>query len=421
MFYKSIWDYEGYSLVKRPDTPNYYIYWNPVGNRFKRLSTKTRDIDHAKQFLIRFAERRRRPTRPPPESVPLGSVLTHYVNSQLTGKTLRDGSSVLRTLHHFMDAEGIRTVADMTPRMQRHFIEWRKHQAGRKGKMLSNDTINKDLQVLRAALNHCRREGYVSEVPNVQLLSKPPPRQRFLTPEEVRRLLAECREQHLFRFVMLSLHTLQRPGAILGLRCEQVDLGSRRIDFKPPGWIQSNKRRPVVPISNTILPVLEEAIAESVSGFLIEYAGRPVSSIKTSFGKACRRAELLDVIPYTLRHTGATLLAAAGVPLWQVSGMLGHSITRTTEIYAKHSPEYLLAATEGLDRVLGHGTLSSVCANRAPKCVSERLSTVDHVNDTTERMTRGDHSANDANSHVDWALTHAVGSSKRTDLLHGGA
>jgi integrase len=253
-----------------------------------------------------------------------------------------------------MAQEAITAIAEMTTAMQRKYIDWRRsNSVGRKAANgeLSDGTINKDLEVLRAALRFWQREGHVAEVPHVRLLKKPQPRQRFLTPEEVELLLDHCVEDHLYLFVMLCLHTLQRPGAILELTCEQVDLKSGRIDFNTPGRSQTTKRRPVVPITSTLRPLLERAMAQSVTGYVVEYLAAPVFSLRRSFKTACANAGLNDVSPYTLRHTGATLLAAAGVPLWQISGMLGHSLSKTTEIYAKHAPGFLGDAADALDVV----------------------------------------------------------------------
>ena len=56
MFYEPVWDYDEYQLVKRPDTPNYHIYWTPrTGERSQRKSTGTSDLQKAKQRLIDFA------------------------------------------------------------------------------------------------------------------------------------------------------------------------------------------------------------------------------------------------------------------------------------------------------------------------------------------------------------------------------
>ncbi|MBI3394053.1 MAG: tyrosine-type recombinase/integrase, partial [Nitrospirae bacterium] len=55
----------------------------------------------------------------------------------------------------------------------------------------------------------------------------------------------------------------------------------------------------------------------------------------------------LDFRYHLLRHSFATHLLGAGVPLAHVSTLLGHT---TTERYAKVVPEYLRAAVSLLDR-----------------------------------------------------------------------
>lgn len=353
-FYTKVWEHDGYHLVTRPDTPNYYIYWRPPKGRMRRISTGLTDRAAAERRLIEHAESRRVPKKRSPHEVPLAEALQGYMTQRLNGKARKDAVSVARCFLAFMEAEAISVIAEMTTAMQKKYIEWRrKNSVGRKAANgeLSNGTINKDLETLRAALRFWQQEGHVAEVPHVRLLKKPPARDRFLTPEEVQRLLDCCVDQHLYVFVMLALHTLQRPGAIFDLRCEQVHLERGLIDFNPPGRPQSSKRRPVVPITETLRPVLERAIADSVTGHVVEYLAAPVRKLRRSFATACANACLKNVSPYTLRHTGATLLAAVGVPLWQISGMLGHSLTRTTEIYAKHAPGFLGDASDGLDQV----------------------------------------------------------------------
>jgi hypothetical protein len=56
---------------------------------------------------------------------------------------------------------------------------------------------------------------------------------------------------------------------------------------------------------------------------------------------------------YTLRHTAATLAASRGVPLREIGGFLGHTTERTTELYAKHSPDFLGRAAHALDELFG--------------------------------------------------------------------
>lgn len=52
--------------------------------------------------------------------------------------------------------------------------------------------------------------------------------------------------------------------------------------------------------------------------------------------------------PRTLRHSSGARMAQKGVELWQISGHLGHTHERTTELYGRHHPDFLLDAREAL-------------------------------------------------------------------------
>jgi integrase len=366
-----VFEYRAHWLVSRTDTSSWYIYWcRPGTRRVERRSTGTSDLEDAKRVLVDFVDGRAAPpaiqptNNPTPlmppaasapvpptaaEAVPVLEVLTAYVERLRGRGSYEAARNALRAWVEFCTRHDVVFVHEMKLAVQEHFVAWRRYTHPR-GTPLSNGTINRGLDVLRAALHDAWRRGQLTAFPHIRLIPKPPPRDLFLTREEVQRLLAACTEPHLYRFVMLAAHTLQRPSAILNLRVEQVDLTWNRIDFLPSGNVQSNKRRPIVPITPTLRPVLEEAIRESQSGYVIEYDRRPVLQVKRAFQTAARRAGLPHATPGILRHTGATLLAAAGVPLREISGMLGHTTSRITEeVYAKRRPEFLAEAAGALD------------------------------------------------------------------------
>jgi hypothetical protein len=43
-------------------------------------------------------------------------------------------------------------------------------------------------------------------------------------------------------------------------------------------------------------------------------------------------------------------MAQRGVPMHQIAGYLGHSVARTTELYAHHHPDYMREAKAALER-----------------------------------------------------------------------
>jgi integrase len=216
-------------------------------------------------------------------------------------------------------------------------------------------TAAKELSTLRAALRWAVRNGYLAATPAVELPPKQPGRDRWLTRSEAARLLWESRREpktrgHLPLFILIALYTGARQAAILGLRWTQVDLVAGRIDFNEPGRPRTNKRRPVIPIPRGLLWFLQKAQARARSRWVISYQGEQIKRIRRGFDAAARRARLGGVTRHTLRHTCGTWLAQAGVDPHQIAGWLGHSSTRTTELYAHHHPAYLDAARKALER-----------------------------------------------------------------------
>jgi integrase len=138
---------------------------------------------------------------------------------------------------------------------------------------------------------------------------------------------------------MIALHTGARKGAIEQLLWSQVDLDRGRIQFNPPGRVQTKKRRAVVPISDKLFKIL--SMVDEREGYVIGGKG---GTVRTAFETAVKRASLKEVTPHTLRHTWATWAAQAGTSMWEIAGVLGDTIATVEKRYAHHHPDYLRAA-----------------------------------------------------------------------------
>ena len=135
---------------------------------------------------------------------------------------------------------------------------------------------------------------------------------------------------------LLGLYTGARKGSILSLRWHQVDLERGRINFNPGSNRQTTKGKPIIPIPRGLLLFLRQARQRgSELGFVINRHGRQVRDVKRAFSSAVVRAGLEDVTPHTLRHMAGTWMAQHSVPLWEISGYLGHSQEPTTELYSQ--------------------------------------------------------------------------------------
>lgn len=209
-------------------------------------------------------------------------------------------------------------------------------------------TIRKSLSVMRAALRWAERKALIDKAPHIWLPPAPPPRDRRLSREEFDRLDAACRNTHHLRlFVWLARYTAARAGAILGLRWSGCDFAKRIIHL---GGAGRQKRRASVPMHPDIAFALALSKEAAETDHVIEWAGKPVKSIKNAFRRAVKDAGLgKEVTPHVLRHTAASWMAEAGIPMSEIAAVLGHSDSRVTEkIYAKYSPTYLQRAVRAL-------------------------------------------------------------------------
>jgi integrase len=141
---------------------------------------------------------------------------------------------------------------------------------------------------------------------------------------------------------------MARPAAILELKWTQIDWDHGTINLNPPGRRQTRKRRPIVPLDDETLKLLEEAHKGAQSEYVIERGGKKLQSIKKAFQAASARSGI-HVTPYTLRHTGAVWAAEQGTSMAELAQFMGHDDDRTTQKhYARFSPSHLRGVSSNL-------------------------------------------------------------------------
>ena len=342
-----------YRLVLRGN--RFYVRWWQDG-AWQRVSAGTEDRDTAQVFLDQYTAGIANPGPPPAPTISaiLDGYLADRKETVASYDTLRHAAAALR--RHLGNLQ----PDHMTRERSRFYASRRRaegHMVGKAGKQrqkpTGNGTIIRELVTLRAALKWAHSERWITYLPTIDVPKAPPPRDRWLSHEEAMRLLASAKVPHIRLFLALALYTAGRAGAILQLRWSAVDLGRRLIDL---GDGAGNKHRAIVPINDELLPLLTEAKAGATCEHVIEHGGQAVERVVTGTRTAARLAKLPGVTPHTLRHTAATWMAQAGVPMVEIARFLGHTSTGSTErVYAKHGPDYLRRAAAALSGPSGTG------------------------------------------------------------------
>lgn len=205
-----------------------------------------------------------------------------------------------------------------------------------------------DLKVLKQSVVYWHKEyGPLDSVPEFEMPQPNDPKDRWLTREEAASLLwAARRYQHMRRLILLGLYTGSRPGIILALRWDQIDLKAEVMTRKIAGKPSSKKKRaPKVKIGRRLLAHLRRWKRLDKSEPLVCHftdkwhpGAREVTDPHGAWPKIIKAAGLKGVTRHTLRHTRATWMAQAGVPLWEAAGFLGMTVKTLERVYAHHDP-----------------------------------------------------------------------------------
>ena len=231
---------------------------------------------------------------------------------------------------------------------------------------LTAAAVNRPLALLRHLLRLAHEEWEVIKVvPRIRLEKEPQGRLRWLTQEEITRLLdvsAKSRNKELRAAVIVALNTGLRLGELLGLTWEGVDLSRGVIRLE----VTKSGRRREVPLN-----------AESYDGLVSlnpKKSGRIFStqSIRRAYESAVTNAKLDDVNFHTLRHTFASWAVMRGVSLKELQELLGHSSVAMTMRYAHLAPERLRSAVTRLEGLTsGKPTAESAQASTHDACSPE--------------------------------------------------
>ena len=217
------------------------------------------------------------------------------------------------------------------------FIDWQR-ELGR-----APATIQRRLVAIRMFYDYL---AYIREedVPNPVL-----PRRHYITlgrhlprdcPHDVIAKLFEAIDSHLRDRTMftLMLHAGLRVGELSHLRVSDVRINREQMPFLRLKGKGDQER--VVYLSAASAQLLDEYLEQraedSPARVFLNYQGQPISvtGIQLRLAHYCRRADIW-VTCHQLRHTYASRMIAADVPITSVQKLLGHASVTTTQLYVR--------------------------------------------------------------------------------------
>lgn len=332
---------------KREGSPFWWISLKkPDGTRI-RQSSGTKDKEEAKAIEGRMnLEMWQQKTWGKTPNYTFEDVMTAYIKGKEGLKSLE---STLASIKVLKDYFSNMTIASIT----REYVHEAMNRM-RSERKYKPSSVSTRMATFRAGISFCKKElGWKIEDPSlgVKLPSKVG-RVRWITEEEAGRLImasqAHSLQYVMTDFIMLALNTGMRKNEILKLTWSQVDTRNKIVILDATQ--NKSGRTRSVPLNASALETLNRRRAfinihcPGSEYVMAKHDGIRLTSPNNAFTEACLAARIKDFTIHDMRHTCASWLVMAGVPIIDVKEVLGHSSVKMTEKYAHLSPQRALDA-----------------------------------------------------------------------------
>ena len=237
-----------------------------------------------------------------------------------------------------------------------------KFQKSLKTKDKAPKTVNGTITLLKAIINHSIKEKdlkLINPCIGVKPLKEDDKRERYLTIKEVRQLIDEVRDNEtLYHFVKLALTTGARLESVLHIQKKDININGNSVtitDLKSGGTYTGF-------YDDEYKSQIADHIKRlKINDYIIGGKNEPIPGrtmrrwLKPKLDKLFNIGLEIDdsknrVVIHTLRHTFASQLAIAGVPILTIKNLMNHADIAQTMRYAKLAPDQGIEAVKGLYR-----------------------------------------------------------------------
>ncbi|MGB6063577.1 MAG: site-specific integrase, partial [Desulfomonilaceae bacterium] len=320
----------------------YYLFFNDKSNVRRKVSTRSRKKVDAVQFLREFKEEEYEREQKLKE-VLLSSFVKDYETYSASVHTPKTQTTYRTAFREFIRVEGDHPLPVIGIRHIEHFLSVKKVEA-------SEWTARKYYISLASAFEKAVSWGMLEANP-FRKVSKPKVREvlpAFFTEMDFRLFLSANKDKDFGELCITALLTGLRLGELLSLHWKDIDFETKTLLVQNrDGFTTKSKRSRVVPLSEVLFKVLLErknqVRTESEFVFPNRFGQKLVeTTIEHKFKVTVRRAGLNDKLHFhSIRHSFASALVMAGVSLYAVQKLLGHSTSKMTEIYSHLLPQQL--------------------------------------------------------------------------------
>lgn len=275
-------------------------------------------------------------------------------------------------LKSISEAKIYAAVSKMTNRKHRDNWESKASSLRKRGDVVepfvevpvSISTKAKHLALMKAIMRAAERDWkWIERGPVIKVPQERGKRVRWLEPHEAIRLINECSEP-LKSIVVFALATGLRRSNIVDLQWQDVDL-QRKVAWIHPEESKSGQAIGVA-LNDTACRLLRDQVGNHKKWVFVHQKsstksdGTKAAEVRkmrvdgnTAWRLALKRAGIDNFRFHDLRHTWASWLVQAGVPLTVLQKMGGWESIEMVQRYAHLAPRHLSAHAKQIDSIFG--------------------------------------------------------------------
>lgn len=316
-----------------------------IGGKRRRISLKTKDGKVAILRAGKLADDRQATND---GKVLLEAFLARYRTFLKAARSKKTAQAFENALRKLLDFRQIKYLQEITPALLDELAITLK--ADIPGTAAG---LNRSIRALKTAM---RQAEFWDIIPpqnwvKVSKFKENTGRVEFHTPKEIKKILDIVNFEWRV-VVLLGCRAGLRRGEIAYLKWDHVDFKNNQIYVAP----HKNEKYRYVPLDVDLRKALEKAAKTRGKQVYVVNVGNTEKRASKNYVSDDYRDEVVAYLPFhsflhKLRHTFASHLVQAGVDLYRVKNLMGHSSIQMTERYAHLAPQDLKSAVKKLPKI----------------------------------------------------------------------